>query len=129
MPNNATMGYKMDLQKYIGLGGCPPRHFDNLTWGRDGVGRFTNYARGKFCNLAGRGEIPFGNHGRKKRTVFIMAKKAGRNSGHTSDQLPKVFIVPTNDESTSCSLRIKEIQDLVAEIIILGTKRGQQNRR
>lgn len=56
---------------------------------------------------------------------FIMAKKNGSNSKKENKPLSKVFIAPTNNESASCPLRIKEIQDLVAEIIVLGVKRGR----
>ena len=56
---------------------------------------------------------------------FIMAKKNGSNSKKQTEKLPKLIIAPTNNESASCPMRIKEIQDLVAEIIILGVKRGR----
>jgi hypothetical protein len=58
----------------------------------------------------------------------VMAKKTGSNSKKQNRPLPQIFIEPTNDETASCPLRIKEIQDLVAEIIILGTKRGRPSR-
>lgn len=57
-----------------------------------------------------------------------MAKKTGSNSKKQNRPLPQIFFEPTNDETASCPLRIKEIQDLVAEIIILGTKRGRPSR-
>lgn len=55
----------------------------------------------------------------------LMAKKDGRNSNKKDKQLPTVTIAPTNDEAALCPLRINEIQDLIAEIIILGKKRGR----
>jgi len=59
----------------------------------------------------------------------IMAKKTGSISKKSNEQLPKIFIVPTDNASASCPLRIREIQDLVAEIIILGSKRGRPSSR
>lgn len=55
----------------------------------------------------------------------IMAKKIGSNSKSETEILPKITFAPTTNESAMCPLRIKEIHDLVAEIIILGVKRGR----
>jgi hypothetical protein len=54
-----------------------------------------------------------------------MAKKTGNDSKLKTKPLPKITFIPTTDESALCPLRIKEIKDLVAEMIILGTKRGR----
>jgi hypothetical protein len=59
----------------------------------------------------------------------IMAKKIGSNSKKQNETLLKIIIAPTDDESSACPLRIKEIQDLVAEIIILGIKRGRPSKK
>jgi len=55
----------------------------------------------------------------------LMATKDGKNSKNKEKQLPNITIAPTNNEAALCPLRINEIQDLIAEIIILGKKRGR----
>ena len=57
-----------------------------------------------------------------------MAKVRKEKSNKDNNSLPKVFIAPTTNEASSCPLRIKEIQDLVAEIVVLGLKRGRPAR-
>lgn len=54
-----------------------------------------------------------------------MAKQNKKDTKLKTRPLPKITFVPTTDESALCPLRIKEIKDLVAEMIILGTKRGR----
>jgi hypothetical protein len=58
-----------------------------------------------------------------------MVKKTGSNSKSEDKPLLKIIITPTTDESALCPMRIKEIQDLVAEIIILGMKRGRPSHK
>lgn len=58
-----------------------------------------------------------------------MAKKVKNTSNSQNEVSPKMTIAPTTDESVLCPLRIKEIKDLVAEIIILGTKRGRSSHK
>ena len=54
-----------------------------------------------------------------------MVKQNENDTKTKTRPLPKITFEPTTDESALCPLRIKEIKDLVAEMIILGTKRGR----
>lgn len=60
---------------------------------------------------------------------FIMAKVTRQKIQKDQSLLPKIFIEPTTNEEALSASRIKEIQDLVAEIIILGLKRGRPARK
>lgn len=59
---------------------------------------------------------------------YMTAKKIGNNSKSKIEELPEITIAPTTDEKTLCPIRIKEIHDLVTEMIILGVKRGRPSR-
>lgn len=58
-----------------------------------------------------------------------MMKKTGSDSKSEDKPLLRIIIEPTTDELAMCPLRIKEIKDLVAEMIILGMKRGRPSQK
>lgn len=58
-----------------------------------------------------------------------MVKKIESDSKSEDKPLLRIIIEPTTDESALCPLRIKEIKDLVAEMIILGMKRGRPSKK
>lgn len=54
-----------------------------------------------------------------------MAKALARVGVKSKYDIPRVELIPVQGKFDSDPLRIREIQDLVAKIVLLGSKRGR----
>ena len=58
-----------------------------------------------------------------------MAKKLARAATQAAPEMLRVQLIPTTNLSASDPLRLKEINELVAQIVLLGQKRGRPSRK
>lgn len=58
-----------------------------------------------------------------------MAKRLSSRAIKCMDQLPPIQLIPISSVEGTDILRVKEIEDIVAQIVLIGQKRGRPSRK